>query len=104
MMKKRSLVVGLMLLCSVAMTACGGDKQPASSDTEVNTQVNTEARTEVEVSVSTEITEEEIPVGKVMSDLTGEFIDENIANQRPIAVMVDNEKKALPRRPRASGT
>ena len=98
MMKKRSLVIGLMLMCSVAMTACGGDdKQPVSNNTEVSTQVNTETQTEeVEVSVVTEITEEEIPEGKVMSDLTGEFIDEDIANQRPIAVMVDNEKTALP--------
>lgn len=95
-MKKRSLVIGLMLMCSVAMSACGDEKQPASSDTDTNTQVNTEVQTEVEVSVSTEITEEEIPVGKVVSDLTGEFIDESIVNQRPIAVMVDNEKKALP--------
>jgi len=95
-MKKRSLVIGLMFVCSMAMTACGGDKQPASSNTEANTQVNTEAQIEVEVSVSTEIAEEEIPEGMVLSDLTGEFIDEAIANQRPVAVMVDNEKTALP--------
>lgn len=95
-MKKRSLVIGLMLMCSIAMTACGGEKQPTVSDTDANTQVNTEIQTNSEVSVSTEILEEEIPEGKVVSDLTGEFIDESIANQRPIAVMVDNEKKALP--------
>lgn len=96
-MKKRSLFIGLMLMCSIAMTACGGgDEQPASTNTETtNTQVNTDAATEG-VTASTEIAEEEIPVGKVVSDLTGEFIDESIANQRPIAVMVDNEIKALP--------
>ena len=96
-MKKRSLFIGLMLMCSIAMTACGGgDEQPASTNTETtDTQVNTDAATEG-LTASTEIAEEEIPVGKVVSDLTGEFIDESIANQRPIAVMVDNEIKALP--------
>ena len=96
-MKKRSLLIGLMLMCSLAMTACGGDKeQPASTNTETtNTQADADGTMD-EVAVSTEITEEEIPVGKVVSDLTGEFIDESIVNQRPIAVMVDNEKKALP--------
>lgn len=96
-MKKRSLLIGVMLMCSIAMMACGDDdKQAASTNTEAtNTQVNTEATTEG-VALSTEITEEKIPVGKVVSDLTGEFIDESIANQRPVAVMVDNEKKALP--------
>ena len=96
-MKKRSWLIGFMLMCSIAMTACGDDdKQAAATNTEVaDTQANADGTIE-EVAVSTEITEEEIPVGKVVSDLTGEFIDENIANQRPIAVMVDNEKKALP--------
>jgi len=96
-MKKRSLFIGVMLMCSIAMTACGDDdKQAVATNTETtNTQVNTDATTEG-VAVSTEIAEEEIPVGKVVSDLTGEFIDESIANQRPIAVMVDNEIKALP--------
>ena len=30
------------------------------------------------------------------SEITNEWIDESLQNQRPIAVMVDNEKKALP--------
>lgn len=35
------------------------------------------------------------PAGYVYSELTGELIDETIAEQRPLAVMVDNELTAL---------
>lgn len=37
-----------------------------------------------------------LPEGMYFSELTGEPISEEIKNQRPIAVMVDNEKTALP--------
>ena len=98
-MKKRSLIIGLLFMYSVAVTACGNEKQPVSVNTETadtQTDIQTETEEAEDVSVSDEIVDEEIPVGKVVSDLTGEFIDEDIANQRPVAVMVDNEKKALP--------
>lgn len=38
----------------------------------------------------------ELPEGMYYSELTGEPISEEIKDQRPIAVMIDNEKKALP--------
>ena len=41
-------------------------------------------------------TEEVLPEGKYRSELTNEIIDDDIKNQRPIAVMVDNESIALP--------
>lgn len=98
-MKKKSLVIGLMLMCTLAMSACGGDNsQQASVNTEANnpaTEVVTEAATE-NVVVGEEIKTEEIPEGMVVSDLTGEYIPAELENQRPIAVSVDNEKVALP--------
>lgn len=39
---------------------------------------------------------EEVREGMYRSELTNEWIDESLQNQRPIAVMVDNEKTALP--------
>ena len=39
---------------------------------------------------------EEVPAGMYRSELTNEIISEDIKNQRPIAVMVDNESTALP--------
>lgn len=99
-MKKKSLVMGLLLACTLAMTACGGNDKPVSSNTEnANTEVaNSEivVDSDSQVSIQQPITEGEIPEGMVISDLTGEFIDESIANQRPVAVMIDNEKTALP--------
>ncbi len=95
---KRSLVIGLMLVSMLAMSACGGDaEQQTSTNTEAskNTEVSTEVSTENTV-VAEQIAEEEIPEGKVISDLTGEFIDAELENQRPVAVMIDNEKTALP--------
>ena len=97
-MKKRSLVIALMLTCVMALSACGGDdSQQASANTEASntTEASTEAATESGAAGEV-ITEEEIPEGMVLSDLTGEFIDEALENQRPIAVMVDNESIALP--------
>ncbi|MBR2123516.1 MAG: DUF3048 domain-containing protein [Lachnospiraceae bacterium] len=38
----------------------------------------------------------EIPAGMYVSELTGEPISESIRDQRPVAIMVDNEKLALP--------
>lgn len=99
-MKKRSFVMGLLLVGALALTACGGDNnQQASTNTEANTEAaNSEiiVDTDSDVIIQQPITQEEVPEGMVVSDLTGEFIDESIANQRPVAVMVDNEKTALP--------
>ena len=40
--------------------------------------------------------EEETREGMYRSELTNEWIDESLQNQRPVAIMVDNEKTALP--------
>lgn len=99
-MKKKSLVISLMLMCTLALSACGGDdSQQASANTEAAGNASTEAATEVateNVVAGEEIDVEEIPEGMVLSDLSGEYIPEEIENQRPIAVMVDNESIALP--------
>lgn len=98
-MKKRSLVIGLLLLCSLTLGACGKEEtqQPVSSNTEASTESTTATEVSTEAGISADvIADDEIPAGKVVSDLTGEFIDESLENQRPIAVMIDNEKTALP--------
>ncbi len=101
-MKKRSLVIGLLLMCTLTLGACGKEdtKQPVSSNTEVSSEgASTETGTEIstEGSISAEvIKEDEIPSGMVVSDLTGEFIAADLEKQRPVAVMIDNEKTALP--------
>lgn len=89
-MKKRLL----MLLASVAMvaalTACGGEEEPAE---DVVVEVEEEAEDVVE---EEPVVEEEVPEGFYRSELTNEIISEELKDQRPIAVMVDNELTALP--------
>lgn len=93
-MKKRSLVLGMLLMGAFMLSACGGDS--TVEDTEVIAEVQeTETETETEEVVAY-ITNEDAPEGMIVSELTGEFIDEKLENQRPIAVMIDNEKIALP--------
>ena len=80
-MKKKSLVIGLLLAFALAMTACGGNDQPASNTENANTEAaNSEiiVDTNTEVSIQEPIDETTIPEGMVVSDLTGEFIDESL--------------------------
>ncbi len=66
-------------------------------DAEKNTQdivvINEEAEATEEAD---EEEPEEVREGFYRSELTNDWIDESIINQRPIAVMIDNEIKALP--------
>lgn len=98
-MKNKKFVIGLMLVYILAFTACGSDDaKQAASNTEGN-NFSAEAVTETiteSVVIGEEIKQEEIPEGRVVSDLTGEYIPAEIENQRPIAVAVDNEEIALP--------
>ena len=91
-MKKRLL----MLLASVAMvaalTACGGKEEPAE---EVVVEIEEEAAEE-EVAEEAVVEEVVVPEGFYRSELTNEIISEELKDQRPIAVMVDNDKRALP--------
>ena len=93
-MKKRLL----MLLASVAMvaalTACGGKEEPAE---EVTVEFEEEAEdVEEVVEAEPEVEEVVVPEGFYRSELTNEIISEELKDQRPIAVMVDNDKRALP--------
>ncbi|MBS6398120.1 MAG: DUF3048 domain-containing protein [Clostridiales bacterium] len=95
-MKKKTLLLFLsaVLVCS-ALTGCGGKEEeaaaPAVTDiSEGDTTEEDEASEEPE-----EIVEEETREGMYRSELTNEWIDESLQNQRPVAIMVDNEKTAL---------
>lgn len=97
-MKKRSLVLGLLLACTMALTACGGNSEQTSTNTEANTtttEVSTEAGTGQTELAFDIVTDEDAPEGMVVNELSGEFIDESLDKQRPIAVMVDNELTAF---------
>lgn len=107
-MKKKSLVVLLAaaLACS-SLAGCGEkDKQEVIStntskesetkkediktETETKNDESTEASTETKVEIV-----EENHEGMYRSELTNEWISEVLKDQRPVAILVDNEKTAL---------
>ena len=92
-MKKRALLLGMMLTLAVTSVGCG-KKEADANITEPIYEESSEEAVVGDVVDSEE--EEDLPDGKVRNELTGELIDESLANQRPIAVMVDNESIALP--------
>ncbi len=95
-MKKKLLL--LLAVCTVAaLSGCGDDEdQEAPAAAAPQIQVVNDAP-----AISIEDKEEE-PVddgthdGLYRSELTNEWISEDLKDQRPIAAMVDNEKTALP--------
>lgn len=82
-MKKRLVALLTLMTMSVSLVACGGEK--AEEGTVEATEDAAEA-----------VEEEVLPEGMYRSELTNELIDESLKNQRPIAVMIDNESIALP--------
>jgi hypothetical protein len=106
-MKKKSVILMLAIaMTASSLTACGSQStSTAEPATEINfadiagttTDVVKETEIATEEETTTEVeTEEESHEGMYRSELTNEWIDESLQNQRPIAVMVDNEKTALP--------
>ncbi len=95
-MKKRNLLLILTLTAAVAFAGCGKDKdkeEEKSSAPAPTIQVVTETPT---ITTEPEAPVEESREGMYRSELTNEWIDEALKDIRPIAVMVDNEKTALP--------
>ncbi|MDD6058379.1 MAG: DUF3048 domain-containing protein [Clostridiales bacterium] len=92
-MKRKSLQVLLALALCLSIGACGkkGEQQTGLSEDAQTITGDIEAIGEDGVPV-----EEEYREGMYRSELTNEWIDESLKNQRPIAVMVDNETIALP--------
>ena len=105
-MKKRIASLFVTGLCAAMIVGCnsndaGNGSEPSqigSSGTAVETTPSTASTTDAEPTedVTPEVATAEIPEGMYLSELTGEPIDESLKDQRPIAVMVDNEKTALP--------
>lgn len=104
-MKKKTLAA-VLIAVGLMMTGCGGENTPASSPIQTpapismgekdnTTASDTNSSSATEESKGTK--EEEVaPEHSYRSELTNEWIDEDLKDQRPIAVMVDNEKTALP--------
>ena len=95
-MKFRKLAgVFTVAMITASMTACSGGGDTADTSAELTTRVvymTNESTTE-----ASDDKKEGLPVpeGMYLSEMTGEPIDEKLKDQRPVAVMVDNEMYAL---------
>ena len=107
-MKKKCLV-GVLSACLIFASILGGcsGKEEENTTAPISLDAPSQNDTIDEVSddeVSIDpgvdksqyyVTATPAPEGKAYSELTGLLIDEDIKNQRPLAIMVDNEKTAL---------
>ncbi len=90
-MKKKILLFFLStILTGIVLTGCGGKEDEVAP---VVTDVSEGEAPEEEP--EEEPVAEETREGMYRSELTNEWIDEALQNQRPVAIMVDNEKTAL---------
>lgn len=95
-MKKKTLLLFLsVVLACTPLAGCGkSEEEAAPAVTDIS-----ESEEEEEVAEEPEeeetVVEEETRDGMYRSELTNEWIDESLRSQRPVAIMVDNEKTAL---------
>lgn len=102
--KKLTTLLLSFLLCFICLAGCGKEPEPEAEtpEPEVETVPIEEEPAEEEpeeeeiITAYPVIREREIVNGEMQSYLTGEWTDEKIATRRPIAVMIPNNKPALP--------
>lgn len=105
-MKKSHIAFLAMAAATVLLSGCG-DSKPANNNTSevlVDTEaVSTEVVVTEPTTVPTETVKEEVfddtippEEGMVRSKLTNEWIDKDLYDQRPLAVMFPNESSAIP--------
>lgn len=95
-MKKK--VLAAILIAVGVLTGCGSAELSSSPIQTVEAEPIATDIQQVEQPAATESPENDdvAPANSYRSELTNEWIDESLKDQRPIAVMVDNEKTALP--------
>lgn len=90
-------VLAAILLAVGVLTGCGNSEPISSPIQTVEAEPIATDTKEVEQPAATESSADEVaPEHSYRSELTNEWIDEDLKDQRPIAVMVDNERTALP--------
>ena len=102
--RNKSIALFLALtMAAASMTGCGSkddNDEPASeinfADIAGNSNNTPAETTPAETEEQEPATEEESREGMYRSEITNEWIDESLKDQRPMAIMVDNESKALP--------
>ena len=98
-MKKRAYLLLLALCTTFVLAGCESEEEQTTvpaNEPEIQVVTSTPT-TIVDVNTEPEVEEDDgSHEGMYRSELTNEWISEDLKDQRPIAVMVDNEKTALP--------
>ncbi len=97
-------MIAAMAITASLLAACGGDPEEPAGDsgqsgfasTPIVSVDESQSNPQTPAEDQTEDTALEVPEGCYLSELTGLPISNELRNQRPIAVMVDNERTALP--------
>ena len=101
-MKKSIALFTAIVLAASSLVGCGGkdknnNKKPAQEiDFNDVAENKPDAPAETKADEQTQEPAEENREGMYRSEITNEWIDESLKNQRPVAIMVDNESIALP--------
>jgi len=96
MKRKSVLLLTSALLAAMVLGGCGKKEEEETSILDDIKEETVEVEIEEPEETEEVVEEEENHDGMYRSELTNEWIDESLKNQRPIAAMVDNESAALP--------
>ncbi len=101
MIRKKPYIIILPIIAIflVVSFTCCGTKNKSEESTEETTLETTKAPIviEDETEAKEDVPDERVEIdGKIRSYLTGEMVDVSKANRRPVAVMMSNDKQALP--------
>ena len=98
-MKKLSVLLLIALSSALLMTGCGKDKDKETPQEQITeSPIGAPADSEEKTEDVAEAVPEDLPPqeGMVRSPITNEWVSEEAAALRPIAVMIPNDKGALP--------
>ena len=97
-MKKFSLLLLVVLSSVMLITGCGKENEPQKGKVPSTDQQTEKETVHGEETATDNTIEEDIPPqeGMERSSLTNQWVAEEIANLRPLAVMIPNDKSALP--------
>lgn len=99
-MKKLSVLLLIALSSTMLLFGCGKDSgKNADSDKEINgADIGLPGAddSEAEEPVADETEDADVPDGSVKSQLTNELVSQEVADTRPISVMMPNDTSALP--------
>ena len=92
-----SITAAVVLVVIIAIVLFVKKGKKTTDDTATTTEKVTEIKDATTENKNESTTEEIITKdGMVMSDLTGEWIDESLANHRPVCIMINNIIDAIP--------